>query len=373
MTTTINISKSELSSRLISVSKIITPKPALPIMSCFLFKVENRVLHISAADHSGRINTTIDNVTTEDEISICFEAKILLDALSSLPEQPIEFLINENLNTTIKYNGGKFELMGKSSEEFPVENNIPDATSLSIPVVTFLDGINKTSFCVADDDLRPVMNGIYIELVDNTINYVASDGHKLALATYEFPFTRSHSFILPSKIASILRKVISHKEETIDLLIGSNNVRFAFGTYIIVARLIEGNYPNYRSVIPQNNDKILTIGTSALKSALSRVMVFSNQSSNLVKFELSNDRIELSAQDIDFSTAANETVTCEYNNDSMAIGFKGHFLTELISAIPSSDLQMSFSDQSKATLITPVDDKSTDKLTYLLMPMMLND
>ncbi|MBF0648061.1 MULTISPECIES: DNA polymerase III subunit beta [Dysgonomonas] len=159
----------------------------------------------------------------------------------------------------------------------------------------------------------------------------------------------------------------------INIFINGNSVRFEYGSESIVATLLEGNYPNYRSVIPQNNDKVLSIGKSELNGAIKRVSVFANQSSSLVKLELSNDIIKLSAQDIDFSTAADETVACEYSNKQIAIGFKGHLLTELISAIPTPNMQMSFSDPSRATLITPVDDKSGDQLTYLLMPMMLAD
>lgn len=161
--------------------------------------------------------------------------------------------------------------------------------------------------------------------------------------------------------------------QLINIFIGSNSVRLEYGSESIIATLQEGNYPNYRSVLPQNNDKILSIGKADLNGAIKRVSVFANQASSLVKLELSKDLIKLSAQDIDFSTAADETVACGYTGTAMAIGFKGHLLTELISAIPSSDLQMSFFDPSRATLITPVDDKPEDKLTYLLMPMMLND
>lgn len=175
------------------------------------------------------------------------------------------------------------------------------------------------------------------------------------------------------KIATILKGSIKPSDELINIFINGNSVRFEYGSESIVATLLEGNYPNYRSVIPQNNDKILSIGAADLKGAIKRVSVFANQSSSLVKLELSSDLVKLSAQDVDYSTAADETVPCEYNNDPMAIGFKGHFLTELISAIPTSNLQMSFSDPSRAALITPVDEESEDKLTYLLMPMLLND
>lgn len=185
--------------------------------------------------------------------------------------------------------------------------------------------------------------------------------------------TEKISFALPLKIATILKGSIKPSDELINIFINNNSVRLEYGSESIIATLLEGNYPNYRSVLPQGNDKILSIGKADMNGAIKRVSVFANQASSLVKLELLNDLIKLSAQDIDCSTAADETVACEYNNKPIAIGFKGYLLTELISAIPTSNLQMSFSNPSRATLITPVDDKSGDRLTYLLMPMMIQD
>ena len=373
--TTFQISKTELLNRLVSVSKIIPSKCTLPIMENVLFDIQDGAIKISAAGHEGRINTSIEGIMTDNNVSICIEPKQLIEGLKTLPEQPISISINEdNFSTLVKYKGGKFEMTGKSADEFPVEKNIKDAVKLSLPTKVLLEGIEKTFFCSANDDLRPIMNGIYFDISKGLINFVASDGHKLALLEhFDESLTETINFVLPQKIAIILKGMLKSSDDLIDVFISGNSARFEYNTESVVAILIEGRYPNYRSVIPQNNDKILSIGASDLNGAIKRVSVFANQSSSLVKLELSNNLIKLSAQDVDYSVAADETVACEYNNDSMAIGFKGHFLTELISAIPTSDLQMSFSDPNRATLITPVDDKSGDKLTYLLMPMMLND
>lgn len=372
--TTINISKSELLSRLSAVSKIISSKPSLPIMENVLLVIKDGTVQLSAVDYQGRINTTIDGILSDTDISICITQKLLIDALKSLPEQPITISIDDKLGITIKYKGGKFEMTGISPEEFPKEKEIGDTTRLSLSSKVLLNGIDKTSFCAASDELRPIMTSVYIDIIEGQINFVSSDGHKLALLELrDESMTEEIRFALPLKIATILKGLIKPSEESINIFIGGNSARFEYGSDSVVATLLEGNYPNYRSVIPQNNDKVLSIGKPDFIGALKRVSVFSNQSSSLVKLELSNDHIKLSAQDIDFSVAADETISCEYNNDSMAIGFKGHFLTELISAIPTSNLQMSFSDPSRATLITPVDEESGDSLTYLLMPMMIQD
>lgn len=372
--TTISISKSELLSRLQSVSKIISPKNTLPIMDNILLDIQDGTIRISAADHQGRINTSIDGILTDNNISVCIEPKLLIEALKTLPEQPLTITIDDKLGVTIKYKGGKFELVGLSHKEFPKEKDVTNATTISLPSKVLLNGIEKTIFCAAIDELRPIMTSVYLDITEGQISFVASDGHKLALLELrDESMTEEISFAIPLKIATILKGLIKPSDELINIFINSNSVRFEYGSESIVATLQEGRYPNYRSVLPQGNDKILSIGAADLKGAIKRVSVFANQASSLVKLELSTDLIKLSAQDIDFSTAADETVACEYSNNPIAIGFKGYLLTELISAIPTSNLQMSFSDPSRATLITPIDEESEDKLTYLLMPMMLAD
>ncbi|MFV0327420.1 MAG: DNA polymerase III subunit beta [Bacteroides xylanisolvens] len=374
MTTNFSISKTELLNRLQTVSKIIPRKCTLPIMENVLLDIQDGIIRISAADPQGRINTPIDGILTDNNICICVDAKLLIAALSELPEQPLTITIDDKFNITIKYKGGKFEMVGLSSAEFPKEKDVTNATRISLPSKVLLNGIEKTFFCASTDELRPIMASVYLDITKGQIGFVASDGHKLALLELrDESMTEKISFALPLKIATILKNNIKPSDEEVNIFIGGNYARFEYGSDSIVATLLEGNYPNYRSVLPQGNDKILSIGAADLKGAIKRVSVFANQASSLVKLELLNDLIKLSAQDIDFSTAADETVPCEYSNNPMAIGFKGHFLTELISAIPTSNLQMSFSDPSRATLITPVDDKSEDKLTYLLMPMMLAD
>lgn len=374
MATTINISKSELLSRLTSVSKIISSKPATPIMENILLDIQDGRIKVSAADYLGRMNASIEGILTDNNISFCVEPKLIIEALKTLPEQPITITIGENYGIVVKYKGGKFEMTGKPADEFPKDKDTSKATKLSISAKVILSGIEKTCFCSANDELRPVMNGVYFDISTGLINFVASDGHKLALAEHtDESINETINFILPQKISTILKNALSPSDELINLFITDRFVRIEFESESIEATLIEGKYPNYRSVIPTNNDKFLSIGVPELKGALKRVSVFSNQASSLVKLQLSNNQIIISGQDIDFSTAAEETVTCEYNNDPLAIGFKANFLSELIAAIPTSDLQMSFSDPSRATLITPVDEESEDRLTYLLMPMMLAD
>lgn len=374
MTTNITISKTELLNRLQIVSKIIPSKCTTPIMENVLMDIQDGTINLSATSHEGRINTTITGILTDENISICIEPKLIIEALKTLPEQPITISISESLSITIQYQGGKFEMMGISAEEFPKERDFAEAKELVLSSKLMLNGIEKTIFCSATDELRPIMTSVYFDIVPGQINFVSSDGHKLALL--EIPMesmTDTINFALPLKMAQIIRGTFKPSDESVKIFLSRNSARFEYGAESIVVTLVEGRYPNYRSVIPTNNDKLLSIGASDLKGALKRVSVFSNQSTSLVKLDLKDNNLKLFAQDIDYSTAAEELIACEYLMPPIVIGFKGHFLTELISAIPTTEMQMSFSDPSRATLITPIDTESKDKLTYLLMPMMLAD
>lgn len=374
MTTTISISRTELLNRLQTVSKIIPAKCTTPIMENVLMEIEDGTIYFSAADYQGRINTSISGILTDNDISFCIEPKLMIEALKILPEQPIAISISESLAIIVKYHGGKFEMVGLDPDEFPTEKNFSEAKHISISSKILLNGIEKTIFCSATDELRPIMTSVYLNIEPGQISFVSSDGHKLALL--EIPdesMTDELKLALPLKMANIVKGSIKPSEELVKIFILHNCARFEYGSDSIVVTLLEGNYPNYRSVIPQNNDKVLTIGSSDFKKALKRVSVFANQSSSLVKLDLSDNSIKLSAQDVDYSIAAEEVMECEYTHPQIAIGFKGHFLTELIAAIPTSEMQMSFSKPSSASLITPIDEESKDKLTYLLMPMMLND
>lgn len=239
--TTITFSKSELLSRLQSVSKIISPKNTLPIMDNILLDIREGKVKISAADHSGRINTSIEGILIDNDVSICVEPKLLIEALKILPEQPITIAIDEKLAVTVKYKGGKFELVGISPKEFPKEKNVTNATRISIPSRVLLNGIEKTIFCSSTDDLRPIITSVYLYIVEGQINFVASDGHKLALLELkDDSMTETISFVIPLKIATILKSLIKPSDELINIFIGSNSARFEFGSESIVATLLEG-------------------------------------------------------------------------------------------------------------------------------------
>lgn len=372
---TITISKSDLLGRLSALSRIISSKPALPIMENILFEAEAGKLRLTATDSQGSIETEITNVTLFEDFSICYNARLLIDALRTLPEQPISIFINqETFQTQIKYKGGKFELMGVSSEGFTKTFNINDPIEVEMPTNELLKGITNTVPFTAIDDLRPILNAVFVEIKENVINFVATDSNYMSLLEHTDETQKeSTSFTLPQKIATLIKHIIPTSDSVIKVFIGTNKVRFEHESYSIVATLIEGRFPNYRSVIPTNNDKVMKIKTADFKSALNRILVFASQSSRLVKFVLTDNQLNILSQDIDFSTGADEKVECEYSNNQLAIGFNGDKLSLILSIITTDELIMSFSGPMKAALISPVDESSSDNLTYLLMPMMLND
>lgn len=371
---TITISKSVIFSHLLAASKIISSKPVVPIMSCFLFEQKEGTLTITAADAAGRIETALESTNADGEISLCLESKMLLDSLKTLPEQPIVFDINENnLETTIRYQGGKFQMIGKPVATFPEPKDIKDPQEIKIESSTFLRGLEKTVFCVANDELRPVLNAVFIEVSEESINFVASDGHKLGLHTVKTPSQNGKfSFALPSRIASVIKNVLPKDETEISISVGLNNARLNFDSFSINVQLLEGRYPNYRSVIPQTNDKSMTVNTKELRSALGRVIVFANQASQLVRVDLNKSELTLVGQDVDYSVNAEEKLAVD-SSDVIKIGFKGTFLSDILAAVDSEELKMTFSQPEKAVLVHPISEYEEETLMYLIMPLLIND
>ncbi|MCD8193554.1 MAG: DNA polymerase III subunit beta [Tannerellaceae bacterium] len=369
---TITVSKSNFLSALQIAGKIISSRPSLPITLCFLLKVKNQVLYITAADSAGRINTSIQCEADSDHSGICVDAKMLLKSLKVLPEQPVKIEI-QDLSFRLYYRGGKYELLGQDPDIFPLQEKRDPVGELNLLCSNFLRGISKTLFCaLTDDTLRPAMSSVYVDVQTDRVCYVASDGHKLALLEQENTFTNPFSFIIPYKIISILKAILPKNDTELRLTPLNNFLMFEFGKIVVIARLQEERYPNYRSVIP-TNDKNMLVETSGIQSAVNRVSVFSNQGTRLIKFSLTTDKVQLVGQDIDFSTSAQEELRCEYQGRPFEIGMKGSFLAEILSHIDAERSDISFSEPGRPLLIKPATQEDGEELTYLLMPMMLNE
>jgi DNA polymerase-3 subunit beta len=371
------VSSMELLGHLQAISRVISNKNTLPILDNFLVSLEDGLLEITASDLESTLVTQIHLENTDGSGMVAIPARILTDTLKEVPDIPLTFEINtDTLMIVIQSENGKFTIMGQNGAEFPQMPVIKDDQKHQIEMEreVLLSGINKSLFATADDELRPVMNGIFMELSPDDITFVASDAHKLVRykrtdATAE----SASSFILPKKPASLLKNILSKEENHVLLEFDDRNASFTLTSYKLVCRLVEGNYPSYNSVIPTDNPYKMSIDRQSFYNTLKRVSVFSNQASNLVKLSLTGNQINISAQDIDFSISANERLSCQYEGEDLEIGFKSTFLIEILANLSSDDVILEMSDPTRAGIVLPGESESDNEDTLmLLMPMMIN-
>jgi DNA polymerase-3 subunit beta len=371
-----DVSSTALLSRLQSISKVIASKNSIPILDCILFELQGNKLIITASDVDTRMVTAREVLNAEGSGFFAVTAKTLLDPLKELPEQPLNFEINdESMEILIHFENGRYNFVGQKGDTYPQQKPLNDTcTTVLIGAQRLLSGVSRSLFATAEDELRPVMNGVYFDIQPENLTIVASDGHKLVrLRDLSVQSPERASFILPKKPANLLRSLLAKETEEIKIRFDENNSYISGPNFEMVCRLIEGRYPNYNSVIPQGNPYRVTIDRISLLNALKRVSVFSNASSSLVKLHVMPGQLVVSAQDIDYSTSAEEKVVCEFSDAELKIGFKATFLIEILSCIASEQVVLELADPSRAGLIIPIENEENEDLLMLLMPMMLND
>ncbi len=371
------VSSTELLGHLQAISRVISSKNTLPILDNFLFNISGNDLEITASDLESTLIThmRLDNITGSGTVAL--PARILLDTLKEFSEQPLTFDINpDTMAVVINSENGRFSIVGQNGIDFPVLPVIKKEKrfGFNVPAEVLLAGISRTLFATADDELRPVMGGILVEASASRLTFVASDAHKLV--RYQRSDAKADdeaSFILPKKPASLLKNILPRESGVVTVEFDDRNAFFNLSDYKVVCRLVEGNYPNYNSVIPKNNPRKVRIDRLEFYNILRRVSVFSNQASNLVKLQFTPNQITVSAQDVDFSISAYERHTCLYEGDDMEIGFKSVFLLEILSNIASQDVVIELADPTRAGLFLPAESANEDEdLLMLLMPMMIN-
>lgn len=371
-----NVSSTKLFAQLQALSRVIASKNSLAILEDVLFDLNGNVLTMTASDGETTIRTSVDVENAEGQGKVAFGGKLLLDTLKEFPEQPLAFQIDDqNFGLNITSSNGTYSFVGQNGNEYPemaVEDEQQNTFTMAADML--LNAINKTIFCTADDELRPVMNGIYFDLQEDHITMVATDAHRLVRYTNEqVKAAQPISFILPKKPALLLKNVLGKDAEDVTITFGVRNAKFEFGRTLIVCRQIEGRFPNYNAVIPQNNQNKVVVDRQTLLNACKRVAVFANTGTSLLKLALTENQIKISAQDIDFSTSAEETIACSYNAAPMAIGFKAPFLIEILGQVESDEVMLELSDPARAGLILPVENEANEDVLMLLMPMLLND
>lgn len=371
------VSSTDLLQGLLSVSRVIASKNSLPILDNFLFALEGNSLTVTASDSETTLKTVIniDEVTEGGEIAV--PAKLLTDTLKELPTQPIELSTEPEKNiVNIAWASGNAQIPYLGTEEYPELPQLEEPVSLVFKGAVLSEGINNTIYATADEELRPVMNGIYFDITQDSTTMVASNAHKLVCYTRnDIKGSGASSFILPKKPANILKNNLAKfAEDDVEVSFDKKNAYFKFGNSLMVCRLVDGVYPAYRSVIPKNNTNIVSVARTEILNASKRVAVCSNQATSQIIFKLSQNRLEISAQDVDFSMSAQETLNCEYEGVPMEIGFKSTFLIEILSNLPYDQICIKLADPNRAALIQPaVQSEPDEEICALLMPMRINN
>ena len=370
------VSSSALSSKLSALSRVINSKNALPILGDFVFEIKENILYLTASDSENIMKTQLDLTESDGYCRFAIGNHDLLEAVKGFSEQPITFDVDqEKSSVRISYQNGLFSLPIENADEFPMAQPVSDyATVVIMPNLTLAENINRSVFATAQDELRPVMNGIYFDLTTDCLAVVASDGHKLVRnKVFSIKSEQPASFILPKKPANLLRNLLGKDGGDVIIRFDDRNAEINYGDGIIQCRLIEGRYPNYNSVIPQNNPNELRVDRLGLLAALRRVQPFANDSSNLIRFHVEGSTLQLDAEDYDFSKTATERMSCEYNGQPMSIGFKGSSFIEVLSNFDCPEVIIQLADPSRAGLVLPSEQPENQDVLMLMMPMLIND
>lgn len=370
------ISSSVLSSRLMTIGRVIVQKNTIPILDCFCFDIQGTTLTITASDNDTTLTAKAELNECDSDVRFAVNAKTLQDAIKEIPDQPLECYLNtESYDLTVEYQNGQYKLMGQSAEEYPTPV-ISDETRLDFDLECqkLVPSITRCMIAAANDTLRPQLNTICFDIHSQEVSLVSSNGNQLALTKLAMPELNAEgSYLLGTRPASLLKGMLAKAEGNVHFSIGQRTAIVHTEEYSLTSRLVEGRFPNYRSVIPQDNPNIVTVNRLALVSALRRVLVFANAQAVLVKFRLGPNTMNISSQDIDFGKSAEENMLCDYMGTPMRIAFKGSVLLDLINNIEGDDITLKLSDPSRAGLIVPAKQKEGEEVLMLIMPSVFND
>ena len=367
------ISSTTLLKHLQNISGVLSTSNSLPILDNFLFEIMGNQLTVSASDLETTMRTSFP-VEANEEGKIAIPAKLLLDVLKNLPDQPCTFLVDKtNYSVEIAYDNGKSKMVGYNGDDFPRVPTIEKSSKINVAGELISKAINKTLFATGNDDLRPVMSGVFCQFSPQDITFVATDAHKLVrYRRTDSKATGSSSFILPKKPLNLLKSNL-HGDEDVELEYNESNAIFSFKDIVLVCRLIDGKYPNYEAVIPKENPNVLTIDRAQFLSSIKRVSIFANKTTHQIKLKLAGSELSLSAEDLDFNNEANERLTCNYDGDDMEIGFNSRFLMEMLNNLDTTEVRLEMSEPSRAGLLMPaVNDNKDEDVLMLVMPVMLN-
>lgn len=367
------VSSAQLLKNLQKISGVISSNTVLPILEDFLFDIREGKLLATATDLDTTMSVEME-VDAKENFKIAIPAKILLDSLKALPEQPITIAIDEQTNAIeMTTDNGKYKLSGENSADFPKEPVADDTDEINISSNVLSNGIQKTLFAVSSDELRIAMTGVFFQLDDNGLTLVATDAHKLVkFNRSDINAANPSSFIVPKKALNLLKSILSNNETTVSILYNKSNAFFTFDNIKLICRLIDAKYPDYNAVIPKENPNLLTLNKDDLHASLRRTSIFSNKTTHQVVLKLAGSEMSVSAQDLDFSNEASEKLICEYQGNPMEIGFNAKFLIEMLATLDAQEIVVELSTPNRAGIIKPVDKTENEDLLMLVMPVMIN-
>ena len=366
------VSSSALLKQLQQINGVIGSNNVLPILEDFLFEIDNNKLTVVATDLETVMKIHLD-IEAKDNGRVCIPAKILMDSLKNLPNQPLTFDIDKNFGIEITSDNGKYKVMGENPDNFPKEPPADDTSAFTMTSHQLLTAINKSIFAVSNDDLRPAMTGVFFELEKTGLTVVATDAHRLVrYRLKEVNCPKADNFIVPKKPLNLLKSSLPDNEDEISVSYNSNHMFVTHGTVELSCRLLDARFPDYKVVIPADNPYRMTIGRQDFQSALRRVSIFSNKSTNLVTLNISGSALHLMAQDVDFSFEGNERMSCQYDGEDIVISFNARFLIEMLGSTSSDEVRLELSTPTKAGLIKPVEQDENEDLLMLAMPLMSN-
>jgi DNA polymerase-3 subunit beta len=368
------VSSTYLLKQLQVLGGVINSSNTLPILDNFLFELDNNHLTVSASDLETTMASTLD-VESESKGSVAIPARLLLDTLKTFPEQPLTFVVEDNHTIEISSNHGKYALAYADGNEFPKAVALEDPSKTVIPGDILATAISKTIFAAGNDDLRPVMSGVFFQFSTEGLTFVATDAHKLVKYTREdVKANQSAEFIMPKKPLNLLKGILATNDDDITIEYNDSNAKFTFDNSVLICRLIDGKYPNYEAVIPKENPNKLVIDRNQFLNSVRRVSIFSNKTTHQIRLKIAGAELNISAEDIDYSNKAEERLTCDYQGDDMQIGFNSRFLTEMLNNLNSDEVQLEMSMPNRAGILTPVDGLDPgEHVTMLVMPVMLNN
>ena len=367
------VSSSQLLKKLQVLGGVINSNNTLPILDNFLFEVSENQLKISASD----LETTMSAVVTiesDTSGSIAISARLLLDTLKTFPDQPLTFKTEGDSIIEISSDQGKYDMAYFGGDEFPKSVSLPSPSKTIIPSNILATAISKTIFAAGNDDLRPVMSGVFFQFSSQNLTFVATDAHKLVKYTRtDVTADKTAEFIMPKKPLNLLKGVLSG-EEDVTIEYNDANAKFTFENFVLICRLIDGKYPNYEAVIPKENPNKLTVDRASFQNSVRRVSIFSSKTTHQIRLKMAGTELNISAEDIDFSNKADERLNCDYQGDDMQIGFNSRFLSEMLSNLSSNEVLIEMSLPNRAGILTPIDGTDEgEQITMLVMPVMLNN